>query len=199
MKKKPIIIILSLIIILLSVVSACSSQPSTETDQPTQSTSEQKIKDLENQIISLLQSQQLSDTQRKEQIAALEAEIKKLKETDSPPKETSTSTVPEATQNFKYTLENGKAVIISIIATEENLTIPAVIDGYQVYSVATEALTSSAVRSITISDGIEKIDWFAFKGCTSLSSVFIPDSVLSIGYGAFDNTSKALTIHCTRD
>jgi hypothetical protein len=58
---------------------------------------------------------------------------------------------------------------------------------------------SKTVESIIISSGIEKIDWFAFKNCPNLVSVTIPDTVNSIGYGAFDNSSKSFVIRCSRD
>lgn len=201
MKKKPIIILLSLLIILLTVICSCNMQtqvPSgtgTSTSEPDDS----RIKELEDQILLLMQNQQLSDNERKKEIAALEAEIEKLKSTEEKPKDTVSSTETAAPQIFKYTLENGKAIITSIDSAEESVTIPSVIDGYQVYGIGSEAISSSTVKSITISDGIEKLDWFAFRNCIALSYISIPSSVSSIGYGAFDNTSKALTIYCSRD
>ena len=47
---------------------------------------------------------------------------------------------------------------------------------------------------IAIPDSVTEIDWWAFKGCTSLAKVTIPDSVVSIGGNAFD-TSRPLTIY----
>ena len=113
--------------------------------------------------------------------------------------ETEKPTEADKQSAFKYTLVNGLATITSIISNEENIVIPSVIDGYRVNAIGTEALSSGAVKSITISAGIEKLDWFAFKNCPALSSVSIPDSVSSIGYGAFDNASASLIIRCTRD
>lgn len=200
MKRKNIVIIVSLLIILLTAISACTaSVPTpTQTEKPTSVSDTEKIAELEEKILLLVQSQELSNSERKKQIEALEAEIKKLKEESSQtepekPEETSKP------QIFKYTLENGKAIITSISSNDESITIPSSIDGYQVISVGSQALSSNSVKSVVISSGIEKLDWFAFSGCASLSSVSIPDSVLSIGYGAFDNTAKALTIHCSRD
>lgn len=200
MKKKAIIVILSLLIILASAISSCDILSSTPTDTTGPSASDaesaERIAELEAQIIALMQSQQLSDEERKKEIASLEAKIEALRSsaTDAP-----APTDTEAAQSFKYTLENGKAVITHISAREDTLTIPSVIDGYQVYSIGSQALTSTTVKTVIISSGIEKLDWFAFSGCIALSSITIPTSIGSIGYGAFDNTSSSLVIHCTRD
>ena len=96
-------------------------------------------------------------------------------------------------------LDGGRAIITEISTKEETVIIPSTIDGYSVYSIGSEALTSKMVTDVIISDGIEKLDWFAFKNCISLSSVTIPDSVVSIGYGAFDNAHKSFTIICSKN
>lgn len=206
MKKKNTIILISLLIILVTLISACTVKstepPATDTQTPTSDTEDTRIKELESQILLLIQSQELSGNELKQQLANLNSEIEKLKETTAattPPTQNQESTETQAPSIFKYTLENGKATITSINSDETAIVIPSTIDGYQVYSIGSEAVSSPYIKMIVISDGIEKIDWFAFRNCTALSSVTIPSSVSSIGYGAFDNTSKNLTINCTRD
>lgn len=202
MRRKNIIFALSILIILTSLISSCTvSSPSDTSNQSSSQTSDtsKKIAELEEQIVLLIQSQQLSDTERKKQIELLEAELNLLKEESEESSKEPQEDKNDESQIFKYTLENGKAIITEINAKEESITIPSVIDGYQVISIGSQALSSNSVRNVIISSGIEKLDWFAFSGCVSLSSVSIPDSVSSIGYGAFDNTSKSLTIYCTRD
>ena len=197
--KKKVLIILSLAIVLIAFISACDIKAPTQSNTETQETvsPEEKIKELEAQIITLMQSQQLADTERKKEIAALEAKIEELKSkgTEAP----TDTQQPESPKSFTYTIENGKAIITSINTTEETLTIPSVIDGYQVSAIGSQSLNSSNVKRVIISSGIEKLDWFAFCNCLNLSSVTIPDSVTSIGYGAFDNTARSLTIYCSRD
>ncbi len=205
MKKKTIIIILSAIVVLLSILCACGNafgnganeQGSESETQSPATDSDARIKELEAQIVALMQSQQLSETERKKEIAALSAELERLKKDNSEQKEPS-KTETEAVDSFKYTLENGKAIINEISPVGDTVTIPATIDGYEVYSIGSEALSSKTVKSVIISDGIEKLDWFAFRNCGALASVSIPNSVTSIGYGAFDNTAKSFTIICTR-
>ena len=43
----------------------------------------------------------------------------------------------------------------------------------------------TSLETVSIPNGIEKIDFDTFLGCTSLKSVYIPSSVNKIGHGAF--------------
>ncbi len=199
MKKRAIIIIMSAVILLSALISSCAGLGRVEapTDNSTETdSSAERIRELEAQIVLLLQNQQLSENERKKELAQLREEISRLSgTTDAAPAET----LPPAAQSFVYTLQDGRAVISKINSDAKSIVIPSSIDGYAVSAIGSEALSSSTVESVTVSAGIEKIDWFAFKNCISLSSVSLPDSITSIGYGAFDNTAKSFTLICSRD
>ena len=205
-KKKTIIIILSAALVFTTLLSACTwipgSTPSGSTEAPSTSApdgdTDAQIRALEAQIRALLQDHQLSDAQSKKEIAELRAEIEKLKNEKQSDDETEVG-VKDEENIFRYTVIDGMACITQIESDEKNIVIPYLIDGYKVYSIGSDALSSASVESIVISSGIEKIDWFAFKGCPSLVSVSIPDTVSSIGYGAFDGASSSFVIRCSRD
>lgn len=206
MKRKPIIIILSALTLVLTLTCACVgdlTDNSAQSEKPQESDGEaelqRSIRELEAQIRALLQDQQLSSAESKKEIAALRAEIERLKGEGSTEETTDETDDKNDTEIFKYTVENGTASITKILTDEKNIVIPNVIDGFRVTAISGEALSSDKVESIVISSGIEKIDWFAFKGCPSLVCVTVPDSVISIGYGAFDNASGSFVIRCSRD
>lgn len=201
MKKKTIIILLSALIVFSSVFYACNDSSSNTDNESTTTDLEQsndKIAELEAMIQAILKDQQASESEKNRQLEELRAELEKLQQETH----TDKSTAPEVTlpnTEFKYTITNGMACITEIITIEENIIIPYTLDGYKVYSIGSEALSSQSIKSVTVSSGIEKIDWFAFKNCPQLSSVTIPETVRSIGYGAFDNSSSAFVLRCSRD
>ena len=205
MKIKIKAIALSLTLCLSFVFSSCTllspDAPDTvQSDtQKASLTNDTKIKDLEAQIVTLLQSQQLSESERKKEISALKAEIEALKKNSAQSESESVSETALAPKIFNYTLSGYKATITSINTNEESISIPAVIDGHAVVGIGSGALSSSTVKKIVIEDGIESLDWFAFKGCSSLSLISLPPSITSIGYGAFDGASKSFTIECQKD
>ena len=53
---------------------------------------------------------------------------------------------------------------------------------------------TSALKSITIGNGVTSIDSYAFENCSSLASVTIGNSVMSIGSDAFTNCSNLINV-----
>ena len=106
-------------------------------------------------------------------------------------------TIP--TGKFLYNVDGEYATITGYTGSEERLVIPAMIDGYTVREIADSAFSSNQLKSIIITNGIEKIGWFAFQSCPTLIAITIPDSVSSIGYSAFPMQSKNFTIYCSNN
>jgi hypothetical protein len=51
------------------------------------------------------------------------------------------------------------------------------------------------LESITLFEGLESIEYSAFKDCKNLKKIIIPKSVVTINYDSFDNCTS-LTIYC---
>ncbi|MBQ4268938.1 MAG: leucine-rich repeat protein, partial [Clostridia bacterium] len=47
-----------------------------------------------------------------------------------------------------------------------------------------------------IPDSVTKIDDCAFRGCTSLERVIVPESVKELGWGIFDGCERTVTVFC---
>jgi hypothetical protein len=52
----------------------------------------------------------------------------------------------------------------------------------------------SGLASITIPESVTSIDYAVFSGCSSLTSITIPNSVTSIGYSAFEGCTGLTSI-----
>jgi hypothetical protein len=93
---------------------------------------------------------------------------------------------PNPVSDYQWEVINGKVTIVKFIGGGGKVVIPNRIDAKPVTSIGTEAFRRcTKLTSITIPDGVTSIEGSAFYDCTSLTSITIPDSVTSIGYNAF--------------
>lgn len=101
---------------------------------------------------------------------------------------------------YRYTVsEDGLATVTAYVGTEETVVIPATLGGCPVVAIGEEAFKNGTPAAVVIPDGVRRVDWFAFGGCCRLSSVTVPETVVAIGYGAFDLCSPALCFICTEN
>ena len=83
------------------------------------------------------------------------------------------------------------------------ITIPATVtfDGvtYSVTSIGNTAFSGcSSLTSINIPESVTTIGYRAFSGCSSLTAITIPEGVTSIGDYAFSNCSSLTSVHISR-
>ena len=110
--------------------------------------------------------------------------------------------IPEAWYQSGYyryvLLEDGTARIDRYSGQDEVIEIPAELDGHPVTSIGNEAFAifdNNMVKEyegptrVTIQEGVTSIGNRAFYRCTRLESVFLPESLVSIGDLAFQYTS----------
>ena len=114
---------------------------------------------------------------------------------------------------WEYYIKNGETAEKAVIKNEiENanyeFTIPSTLgtSNYRVKSIGSGGVTSDGastifysgkrnIKSVVISDGLERIGSNSFSGCTNMETITIPSSVTSIGENAFKDCDN-LTIIC---
>ena len=214
MRSKIIITTLSIILIITCLFAACGADanqsifPEKENESPSipSISTNAAIQELETRIEALLNSQHSSSEEYSKELAALRAELAILKsqnnskdttsETPDTESESSDTTPIISTPRFLYSTDGGNATITGYTGADPHVVIPSAIDGYTVTTIAESSFSSEKLKSVIITNGITRIDWFAFEGCTSLESITIPSSVSSIGYSAFASAPTSLTIYC---
>ncbi len=100
-------------------------------------------------------------------------------------------------EGLAYRVSEDGLVYISGIGnyTDDKLLIPAEINGKKVYGIADRAFHGiRELKSVVISDGIEKIGKNAFAECTLIESLLIGNSVSEIGEYAFDQLVSISTL-----
>lgn len=219
MKKTTFALLFSFLLIFSFIFASCNTGQgmsatgeTSDTTTSNQRTYEAMIRDLENQIIELQQSQYISEAENQQELTRLQnllAELKGNLPSDSQASDTSTSdssadTSSDTSENsstalFSYTREGDTVIITGYSGEDRRLVIPTMIDGYAVTEIADSAFVSDKIQDIVIPEGVKKIGWFAFQQCTSLVSVTVPASVTSIGYSAFPSGTSSVTIYCHVD
>ncbi len=95
-------------------------------------------------------------------------------------------------------LDNGTLAIKGYAGFDKIFTVPSEINGKKVTEIGDRAFWGCAnLTSITIPDSVMSIGFIAFSDCSSLKSVTIPDSVTSIGDSAFGDCTSLTAIDVT--
>ena len=99
--------------------------------------------------------------------------------------------------DYEYRIEYDEATINRYKGSGGNVTIPSKLGGSPVTSIQNDAFRDcSSLTNVTIPNSVTEIGLDAFSGCINLTSVTIPNSVTRIESGAFSGCSslKSVTI-----
>lgn len=220
MKKITFTLLFSSLLIFSFIFASCnvdgelpdgtdSSQSQSDSVVPSVSY-EAMIRQLEDRIVELQQSQYISDAENQKELTRLQDLLAELKnqlpsdtqpsggEETTPDEDSSADTTP-TTSLFSYTRSGETVTVTGYSGEDADLVIPTMIDGYAVTAIADNAFASDKIKSVVIPEGVVRIGWFAFAECPSLESVTIPASVTGIGYSAFPSKLSPVTIYCHQD
>ena len=96
---------------------------------------------------------------------------------------------------------DGNSYVVTGLGGEkgDKIPVPSWHEGKAVLGIANNVFNSVVhVKELYISEGIEKIGSYAFKGCVGLNNIVIPSSVNDIGEGAFADCPD-MEIFCDAD
>jgi hypothetical protein len=99
---------------------------------------------------------------------------------------------------FEYSTSGGKATITKYTGSGGSVTIPSTIDGLPVTSIGDSAFFNcDKLTSVELPSSLISIGYGAFAS-TNLASIVIPSSVTSIGDSAFTYCTKLASVHVKR-
>ena len=106
---------------------------------------------------------------------------------------------PDPAEDFEYEQyedDSGTAIrITGCISSSKKVVIPEEIEGRPVREIGESSFKNNIeVASVTIPDGVTKIEYDAFYGCTGLTFVTIPGSVIEISGFAFSGCTGLTSV-----
>lgn len=111
--------------------------------------------------------------------------------------ETSSSITSEAPQpkGVVYEIVDGSAQVVDYDGSETSVTIEATYEGVPVTKIGNEAFKGcTSLTEIVIPESVTVIGNFAFEDCSGFKEFVIPDNVTSIGANAFLNCTSLTSV-----
>lgn len=95
---------------------------------------------------------------------------------------------------LKYTVCDDGIHIMGLVEECDSLSIPAEIDGKAVVAIDAEAFANRTFSSVQLPDTVKTIGSGAFINCRNLSSIDLPEEIKSIEARAFEKCSALVTV-----
>ncbi len=101
----------------------------------------------------------------------------------------------ETSGDYTYSVSNGEVTVTGYLGAGGDVVIPDTLGGYPVTGIDGSAFEGcSSLTSVTIPEGVTSIGTWVFSACKNLTSVTIPEGVASIGYAAFTGCENLTSI-----
>lgn len=104
-------------------------------------------------------------------------------------------------KTYGYATTNGNTTVYTPAISKDvtgEITIPAIVNGYNVVGIGSNSFTGTKVSSVIIPNGVCHIESGAFTSATILQSVYLPETLQSIGTGAFWGCQGLLSVDIPR-
>ncbi len=103
---------------------------------------------------------------------------------------------------WTYSITDGKAKVgldgttaAIPTSTEGDVVVPSELGGCPVTSISSNAFRfCSGLTSVVIPEGVADVGKYAFSGCSHMTDVTMPDSLLDLGHGAFWNCLRLTNV-----
>lgn len=181
-----------LLIAALIFLSGCAAVPPTEdgtTDAEAKNLA--RIAELESELQKTKEESYIKESALTQEIEGLKAQLSVLTGQGNTGNGAGSSSMI-----FHYRVENGSATVTGFEGSCTLVQIPTSLDGYPVKKIGERAFEgNTSLAAVTVPEGVESIDWFAFYDCTSLLDVTLPASITSIGHAVFDGCN-GVTVVC---
>ena len=103
-------------------------------------------------------------------------------------------------RNFEYREINGEMEITKYVGADTVFSVPQVIGEKKVVSIGINAFKNNkSIKHIRIPEGVERIDDFAFSGCSALEGIILPNSLQTLGYETFRDCGELKSIDIPRN
>ncbi len=102
---------------------------------------------------------------------------------------------------YEYSLDSAdQATIGRYLGSDEELDLPASLDGHEVVAIADEAFRyNPSITAVSIPASVQTVGMCSFEGCSSLASVSMTGGVQKIGDGAFHLCTSLKTVQLSED
>lgn len=93
--------------------------------------------------------------------------------------------------DYDYVLHDGKAYLTEYKGKETDITVPTVIDGYEVVDFGNAYQGNTEIVRVVIPEGFTRVESYAFAGCSKLSELILSEGLIEFGRFAIEDTQVA--------